>query len=196
MNRITYLIIVILFVSLLSACSEADSAIPVTGEKSDLHLTVESPNGESAFRQGEKAITYNYIVTNTGTLRLSGPVLVDDPPRQVACPPLSTVGNLDSYLDQNESVTCTSYYTPTGSDRGAGSITNRAKAIVGGAVSNETGITLSLGQAAGTPSTAVASQAPSLDLTATPDSSADTTQTPLVIPTSTMDSSADTTQTP
>src|SRR5215213_3073367 len=117
MNKITHLLIVILFVSLLSACSGNDGAIPVTGGRPGLQLTVESPDGESAFRQGEKAVTYNYVVTNTGPQPLSGPVIVEDAPRQVSCPQLNTVGNLDDKLDFNESITCTAFYTPSDSER-------------------------------------------------------------------------------
>ncbi|HSL29251.1 MAG TPA: hypothetical protein VK900_08645 [Anaerolineales bacterium] len=145
MNRITHLTIVLLFASLLAACSGAGSSIPVTGEQSDLQLTIESPDGESAFQQGE-AITYNYVLTNTGSQSLSGPVIVDDTPRQVACPQLDTVGNQDDSLDFNESITCTAYYTPSEEDRSAGSITNQARAVVGGAVSNEASLTLGVGQ--------------------------------------------------
>src|SRR5215213_4866094 len=149
MNRATPLLLVFLLVSLLAACGGAEPSIPVTGQRSDLQLEVESPNGESAFPQGDQAITYNYVVSNTGPQALPGPVIVNDAPRQVSCPQLNTVGNLDDKLDFNESVTCTAFYTPSESDRNAGSITNRAQAIVGGAVSTES--TFTLGQAAATP---------------------------------------------
>src|SRR5215207_2052949 len=189
MNKITHLLLVILFVSLLSACSSDDEAIPVTGDQSDLQLTVQSPDGESTFRQGEKAITYNYVVTNTGPQSLSGPVIVEDAPRQVSCPQLNTVGNLDDKLDFNESITCTAFYTPGESERSAGSITNRARALVGGAVSNES--TLTLGQAAATPSVEGdgaqdvpgASQTPPVIPTATQGTSTASTEIPSVNPT-------------
>jgi hypothetical protein len=202
MNRITRLTIVSLLAALLAACSGNDPGIPVTGQESDLQLEVESPDGESAFRQGDQAITYNYVVTNTGPQRLSGPVIVNDTPRQVFCPQLSTVGNLDDYLDFNESITCTAAYTPSESDRSAGSITSRARAIVGGMDSNES--TLILGQTApaatgeSTGETGVPASSPTPFATAavTQGAAAGTTETPSVIPTATEGIAADTTQTP
>ena len=218
MNRITPLSIVFLFASLLAGCGQADSGIPVTGQESALQLNVESPNGESVFPQGNEAITYNYVVTNTGPQSLRGPVIVNDAPRQVTCPQLETVGDLDGELDFNESVTCTAVYTPSESDRQSGSITNRAQAIVGGMVSNES--TFTLGQAGstltvegaagisgasstptafptGTQSTAAESmETPSVVPATTQGASADATGTPLVIATATQETSADPTGTP
>ena len=205
MNRITHITIVFLLIGILTACSQAKPSVPVTGEQPTLQLSVESPDGERAFRQGE-AITYNYVVTNAGSQSLSGPVIVNDPPRQVSCPPLNTVGNLDDKLDFNESVTCTASYTPGEADRSAGSLTSRAQAIVGGAASNEASLSLSLGQNESTPTpfdqpsvtafpdetspTANAtstelvapsgSQTPSIAATATPAAPADATQMPSV----------------
>ncbi|HET9867916.1 MAG TPA: hypothetical protein VFQ06_11530, partial [Nitrospira sp.] len=211
MNRITPHVLVFLFAFLLAACGGADSSVPVTGQESDLRLEIESPNGESAFQQGDQAITYNYVVTNTGPQSLSGPVIVQDDPRVVVCPQLNTIGNLDGNLDFNESVTCTANYTPSEEERSAGSITNRARAIVGSVTSNES--TYTLGQAAAAPATAGAdaSQTPSVVTpetftdstqtasalsTATPGVSTDTTQAPSVIASATPDASANITQTP
>ncbi|HEY3475237.1 MAG TPA: hypothetical protein VGK56_11550 [Anaerolineales bacterium] len=193
MNRITPHVLVFLFASLLAACSRADSSVPVTGQESDLRLEIESPNGESAFRQGDQAITYNYVVTNTGPQSLSGPVIVQDDPRVVVCPQLNIIGNLDSNLDFNESVTCTANYTPSEQERSAGSITNRARAIVGGVTSNES--TYTLGQAAAGPTRAGAddSQTPSA---VTPETSADSTQMASTISSPTLESSAAATQAP
>src|SRR5829696_8561545 len=202
MNKITHLLIVILFMSMLSACGGDDGAIPVTGDQSDLQLTVQSSDGESAFRQGEKAITYSYVVTNTGPQSLNGPVIVEDAPRQVSCPQLNTVGNLDDKLDFNESITCTAFYTPGESERSTGSVTNRARALVGGAVSNES--TFTLGQAAATPAVENqgaqdvpgASQTPPVIPTATQGASTNSTETPSVNPTATQNTSAESTGTP
>jgi hypothetical protein len=219
MNRITSLTFVFLLASLLAACSGNEPSIPVTGgEASALQLEVASPNGESALQQGDQAITYNYVVTNTGPQSLSGPVMVNDAPRQVFCPQLNTVGNLDSDLDFNESVTCTALYTPSEADLSAGSITSRAMAMVGGVSSNES--TFTLGQAAVMPTTegetgslapspapsaiSTVTQGASGDSTATSSVSAagtqgasgNTTETPSVIPTATEGAFADTTQTP
>jgi hypothetical protein len=204
MNRITPLTIVFVLISLLAACSGSDSTIPVTGELPGLQLEVQSPNGESAFGQADQAITYNYVVTNTGPQPLSGPVLVEDAPRQVFCPQLSTVGNLDNSLDFNESVTCTALYTPSESDRSAGSITSRARAIVGGVASNESTLTLggsSAGSIAGGAAEKAApgnSQTPSAIATVTRGAITETssTETPLAIATASEGAPAGTTETP
>lgn len=200
MNRTTPLLIVLLLACLLAACGEAEPGIPVTGQESDLQLEVGSPNGERAFPQGDQAITYNYVVTNTGSQSLRGPVIVNDAPRQVSCPQLNTVGDLDNELDFNESVTCTAFYTPSESDRRAGSLTNRAQANVGGMISNES--TFTLGQAPSTPTVEgdpgvpAASQTPSAIATVTQGTSPDLTETPALIPTATQEPSADSTGTP
>jgi hypothetical protein len=199
-----------LFASLLAACGGADSSVPVTGQDTGLRLEIDSPNGESAFQQGDQAITYNYVVTNTGAQSLSGPVIVEDAPRMVICPQLNSIGNFDNQLDFNESVTCTASYTPGEQDRSAGSITTRARAIVGGVMSNESTFTLGhtaagpTRSAAGasptpavmTPSPAVDStQTPSAITSPTPEAFASATQGPSVIPTATVGASVDATQT-
>ena len=205
MNRFTPLSIVFLLACLLAACGESDPSnpsIPVTGERSDLQLTVESPDGEQTLQQGDQPITFHYVVTNTGPQSLGGPVSVEDPPRQVSCPQLNTVGNLDSDLDFNESITCTAFYTPAESDRSAGSITSSARAIVGGKVSNES--TFSLGRSGASPTRQgeqpqgipAASTTPSAIATVTQSSPADVTGTPSIIPTATQDTAADSTGTP
>jgi hypothetical protein len=192
MNRITYLTFMVLFALLLAACGEAEPGIPVTGQESDLQLQVEAPDGESALRQADGAITFNYVVTNTGPQSLRGPVIVNDAPRQVSCPPLSTVGDLDDELDFNESITCTAFYTPGEAERNSGSVTSRAQAIVGGMASNES--TLTLGQAAGTPTgisegaahTPEASPTPLAFPTDSSRTAAAPSETPQVFPTATL----------
>ncbi len=53
------------------------------------------------------SISYSYLVTNTGNVRLAGPVTVADDKATVTCPALSTVGNGDGFLDPAEAITCT-----------------------------------------------------------------------------------------
>ena len=84
-----------------------------------------------------QSISYSYLVTNTGNVRLAGPVTVTDDKATVSCPAVSTVGNNDSFLDPGEAVTCTASYTITQADLNSGSVTNVAKASAAGIDSNE-----------------------------------------------------------
>ena len=77
-------------------------------------------------------------------MRLPGPVTVADDKATVTCPALSTVGNNDSFLDPGEAVTCTASYTITQADLNNRSVTNMAKASVGGTNSNEDKVTVTL----------------------------------------------------
>src|SRR4051794_9037574 len=72
-------------------------------------------------------VNYSYLVTNTGNVRIAGPVTVSDDRATVSCLNLSTVGNFDSFLDPGESVTCTASYTITQADLNAGSVKNTAQ---------------------------------------------------------------------
>ena len=89
-------------------------------------------------------ITYSYLVTNTGNVRLAGPVTVADDKATVTCPAVSTVGNNDGFLDPGEAVTCTASYTITQADLNNRSVTNTAKATVGGTDSNEDKVTVTV----------------------------------------------------
>lgn len=129
-----------------------------------VNLAVQTQNGVSTFSAAGEVINYNYIVSNTGSTPLAGPVIVTDSPRTVTCPDVKTVGNGDIYLDFNETITCTSSYTITDSDVNTGSVTNLATANVGGVNSNQAGVTLTRG----TPPTPTASSALTLTKSADP----------------------------
>ncbi len=82
-------------------------------------------------------ISYSYLVTNSGSVKLLGPVVVDDDKAtDENCPLVNTVGNLDEYLDPGESITCTASYTILAGDVTSGSVTNTASATAGGVTSN------------------------------------------------------------
>ena len=89
-------------------------------------------------------ITYSYLVTNTGNVRLAGPVTVADDKATVTCPAVNTVGNNDGFLDPGEAVTCTASYSITQADLNNRSVTNTAKATVGGTDSNEDKVTVTV----------------------------------------------------
>jgi uncharacterized repeat protein (TIGR01451 family) len=78
-------------------------------------------------------LTYHYVVTNTGNARLAQPVTVTDDKAAVTCPAVTTVGNLDMWLDPGEAVTCTATYSIVQADLNNGSVTNHATAHADGA---------------------------------------------------------------
>src|ERR1019366_8140 len=65
-------------------------------------------------------ISYSYVVKNTGTVTLAGPVTVSDDKATVSCP---TGG-----LAPGASLTCTASYTTTQADVDGGSVVNTATA--------------------------------------------------------------------
>lgn len=132
----------------LTACNLGGSANPAVFGDPVLRLTVQTQNNATTFNQVGEVINYQYVITNSGTTPLAGPVIVNDSPRLPACPGLNTVGNQDNYLDQNETITCLAAYSVTQADVDAGSITNVATAMAGNTTSNQTGITLTRGPAA------------------------------------------------
>jgi LysM repeat protein len=142
MSRITSFLLVTGALLALSACGLLSRSIPNTGETSAVRLVVQTQDGKSTFQQLGEIILYNYMVTNTETAPLAGPVTVVDGPREVICPAVDTVGDLDNHLDQDETITCTASYAITLEDLRHVSLENRAVAIVGGVSSNQSGVTL------------------------------------------------------
>jgi uncharacterized repeat protein (TIGR01451 family) len=146
MNKIIRNSLSSILVLVLSACNLFGP--PTTQgvfENSVLRLTVQTQNNVTTFSQAGEIINFQYVITNTGTPPLAGPVLVTDAPRQVACPGLNTVGNQDSYLDQNETITCLAAYSVTQSDVTTGTIVSNATATAGNVTSNQATFTLNLG---------------------------------------------------
>lgn len=105
-------------------------------------LTIRTQNGVTTFHWVGEVILYLYVVTNKGSTPLAGPLIVIDGSKPVLCPDVNTVGNLDNFLDQNETLTCTASYAITLEDLVARSLTNAVTATIGGVTSNQTGITL------------------------------------------------------
>lgn len=75
-------------------------------------------------------ISYSYLVENTGTVPLAGPVTVDDDRASVTCPPVVS-------LEPGATVTCTATYTISQQDLDTGSVTNHATASADGVTSPE-----------------------------------------------------------
>ena len=141
--KITRLTLVMVIMLTVSACSVFGTPGPTSGNPV-VRLTVQTQNGSTTFSQAGEVIHYNYLVTNTGTTPLAGPILVVDGPKSVTCPAVNTAGNLDNSLDLNETITCSAAYTISQADVSTASVTNIAVATVGGATSNQTGFTLTL----------------------------------------------------
>src|SRR5215208_2062788 len=130
MRKIIRFTLVLTVALALSACNFP--FMPTPGGPSVVGLRVEVQNATGPFNAPDQVINYTYTVTNTGTSRLAGPVIITDPQRQITCPDVNTVGNKDGFLDFNESITCTGTYRITQADLTTGSVTNNAKANVGG----------------------------------------------------------------
>ena len=79
----------------------------------------------------DQEVNYIYVIENTSTTPLPGPLTVTDDRVTVTCPGLESVGNGDASLDVGESITCTGPYKITQLDLNAGSFTNTATASAG-----------------------------------------------------------------
>jgi len=111
-------------------------------------LTLDKTSVESTYLAAGNQIHYNYLVTNSGFAPLQGPVTVADNKATVTCPAVSTVGDLDNFLDPGESITCSATYTITAGDVASAFVTNTATATVQGVNSNSDNTTVFLASAA------------------------------------------------
>ena len=111
-------------------------------------LTLDKTSVESTYLAAGNLIHYNYLVTNSGFATLQGPVTVADNKATVTCPAVSTVGDLDNFLDPGESITCSATYTITPADVANASVTNTATATVQGVNSNSDSTTVFLATSA------------------------------------------------
>ncbi len=113
-------------------------------------LTLAKSVTQSYFTAAGATLNYSYLVTNSGAATLNGPVTVTDDKATVTCPALSSIGNLNNYLEAGESLTCTASYTVTAADVTAKSVTNTATAAtpaggnIAGATSNASSKTVPL----------------------------------------------------
>jgi LPXTG-site transpeptidase (sortase) family protein len=105
-------------------------------------ITLTKSVTEPFFTAEGNLLHYSYLVTNSGSASLLGPVTVSDNKTTVACPAVNTIGDNDDWLDIGESITCTATYTVVAGDVSAGTITNTATAAIGGATSNLSSTTI------------------------------------------------------
>jgi uncharacterized repeat protein (TIGR01451 family) len=111
-------------------------------------LTLDKTAVQATFTAPGDVLNYSYLVTNSGFATLEGPVTVSDDKTTVTCPAVSTVGDLDNFLDPGESVTCTATYTIVAGDVASAFVTNTATASADGVDSNSDSVTVVLATAA------------------------------------------------
>jgi len=112
-------------------------SLPSTATYATTGLALEKSVAEGYFSAADDVLHYSYLITNSGSAPLAGPVSIsDDQSSDEACPAVSTVGDLDDFLDPGESITCTATYTVAAGDVTAGSVTNTASAEADGVTSN------------------------------------------------------------
>jgi LysM repeat protein len=148
MNKVLYFLLIWGTVLILSACNWnlTPTPNPVISAIPTLSLVVQVQNPTDVFDSVGDVIKYNYIITNTGTGVLAGPVVVTDNIATVTCPELSTIGDQNNTLDPTESITCTGTYSITQEALAARTVTNvaTASAAGGSAVSASSGVTVPL----------------------------------------------------
>ena len=89
-------------------------------------LTLVKQALETSYSAAGNLLHYQYGVNNTGAAPVAGPIVITDDKTTVTCPAVTTVGNLDGFLDPGESIACTATYTvPAGPPV---SVTNTATA--------------------------------------------------------------------
>jgi large repetitive protein len=125
-----------------ASVSATFNASPVTSPNSSATyattaLSLAKSVTETSFTLPGEVLHYSYLVTNSGFAPLAGPVTVSDNRATVTCPAVSTVGDLDNFLDPGESVTCTATYTITPTDVANAQVTNTAQATADGVNSNQ-----------------------------------------------------------
>ena len=113
--------------------TDTTASSPSTATYATSELTLAKTATETQFTAFDETLNYSYLVKNSGSAPLLGPVTVaDDKSIDETCPATDTVGDLDNYFDPGESLTCTATYVTQPADVTAGSVTNTAIATVDG----------------------------------------------------------------
>ncbi len=106
-------------------------------------LTLVKSADRQTYAAVDEVIAYEYVVTNSGNVTLSGPFTVsDDQSADESCPATAS-------LDPGDSITCTASYTITQADMDAGTLTNIASATNGTITSNDDSVTVTAAQGPG-----------------------------------------------
>lgn len=130
-----------------STYTDFSSAVYVT-----IGLTLSKNATQTNFAATDNVLNYSYVVQNTGSGTLQGPVTVADNKATVTCPAVSTAivaatglpGDGDNWLDPGEQITCTASYTVTAADVTAKLVTNNASASISGFTSSTVSLTIPL----------------------------------------------------
>jgi LPXTG-site transpeptidase (sortase) family protein len=132
------------------------AAYPVssTASYATTGLTLDKSTSTVSFANENNPLSYSYLITNTGSAPLKGPVVVTDnkivAPNEVTCQDVADAvvgvnpGDGDNFLDPGESVTCTATYLVTADDVMAGSVTNTAYAVADSVQSNNDSVTVAM----------------------------------------------------
>ena len=113
-----------------------EDQVTVTAVQASALRLVKVADRDEFWKPGQ-SIGYEYRVTNTGNIRLHGPVTVSDDRVEVTCPAVTTVGDGDAWLDPGERIDCTATETTTEDDVAAEEVVNHATATADGVDSNE-----------------------------------------------------------
>ena len=126
---------------------------PTTGDANDsstdqtvvgtFSLTLAKTADTATYSAVGDVISYEYLITNSGSVALSGPFVVDDDrASDESCPTTQS-------LAPTESITCTASYTITQADIDVGSVTNNATASGDRVTSNVDSVTVNAAQGPG-----------------------------------------------
>ena len=127
-----------------TASADSSQTIPVTSSATYATpgITLMKTVQETYYSAEGENLHYSYLVENTGSVPLLGPVEISDDKTTVNCPAVTTVGDLDNYFDPGESLTCSADYSVKAEDITAGSVTNTALASIAGISSQEDSVTV------------------------------------------------------
>jgi uncharacterized repeat protein (TIGR01451 family)/fimbrial isopeptide formation D2 family protein len=108
-------------------------------------LTLDKASSTATYTAVGDVLSYTYVVTNSGTVTVAGPISVIDDrivsPGTVSCPALPAGG-----LAPDASLTCTASYAVTQADLNQGSVTNTATATDGTSTSAPDSVTINATQ--------------------------------------------------
>ncbi|HSM71967.1 MAG TPA: LysM peptidoglycan-binding domain-containing protein [Anaerolineales bacterium] len=147
-KKTTSLVLSAILLLALSACNLGGGSDPTAGGDPSLLLpavamTVQADTAAPITAVGQ-TIQYTYVIRNTGAEPIPGVVNIIG--ATAICQPVNTIGNMDEFLDLDETITCVSSHTVTQADLDAGSITSVTTADVNGTLSSPVTTTVNTAQ--------------------------------------------------